>query len=113
MKAIDKFKALQKDFDAAIDRVITEHESKVSECIRDLLADWQRRFPKHTFRFWESMGMMSFEINPPIEGQHEVEYLGGVHPRYQTIADEARAFQDIYNIERRIGLVPDDAEITV
>lgn len=33
---------------------------------QDVVADWQRRYPRHRFRIWEGHGMLSTDVSPPL-----------------------------------------------
>jgi hypothetical protein len=106
---LEAFKRVSDSLDRAAQKIMDDHQDRVTNCIKRQLADWQRRFPRHKFKAWEAHGLLSFEVHPPVMGEKYVSDLTYNRTGNTTLADlaaEAREFQDIYNLEWKVCLIP-------
>lgn len=59
-----------------------------TQLCRDVVADWERRYPRHRFRIWEGHGMISTDCSPPLGRLYRTDFNQG---RWEEITNATGA----------------------
>lgn len=95
--------ALEDDAQALRNKVAKACE----RAVKQQLAIWNKRFPRHMFTAWDRMGMMEIEVHPTVCGERlvsDLHYSRTESTLLAELAAEARQLIDAWNaIEAHIG----------
>lgn len=98
---IDALQRISDAMEKKLDAVVDHSRPQWTRAIQAQLRAWEARYPRHKFKTFDAMGMMSVEVNPPIYGESCVEDLtvnrvGRVNA-ITKLATEAQALLDVWN----------------
>lgn len=94
---IDALKRLESYMERQAQKVQDDVCTRFDGILRDQLANWHGRFPRHTFSAYYAHGLLNFQVQPRIAGEEFPEYLDSGRGAIGKLGKEAKAFQDMFN----------------